>query len=121
MTVSFHQLHNLKRPSSTCYYTLSPAALPDLLCSTLESKSCLILPNYQVHPPNSLAGLHIASVVRVHAAADTETVGFSAAGVDKGQMSSEGVGYIRRYKKSADANMRWMGTTNRQHGEISEE
>ena len=92
MTVSFHQLHNLMRPSSTCYYTLSPAALPDLLCSTLESKSCLILPNYQVHPPISLAGLHIASVVvRVHAAADTETVGFSAAGVDKGQMGKEGV------------------------------
>ena len=78
MTASFHQLHNLKRPSSTCYYTLSPAALPDLFCSTLEGKSCLILLNYQVHPPKSLAGLHIASVVGVHAAADTETVGFSA-------------------------------------------
>ena len=36
--------------------------------------------------PNSLAGLDIVSIVRVHAAADTETVGFSAVGVDEGQM-----------------------------------
>ena len=29
---------------------------------------------------------NIVSIVRVHAAADTETVGFSAVGVDEGQM-----------------------------------
>ena len=32
--------------------------------------------------------------MRAHAAADTETVGFSAAGVDEGQMGKEGVGCI---------------------------
>ena len=50
--------------------------------------------------------------MRVHATADTETVGVSAAGVNKGQMGKEGVGCINT-RNRGDVNIRWMGTTNR--------
>ena len=55
--------------------------------------------------PNSLAVLHITSVVTVHAAGDIETVGFSAVGVDNGQMYKEDVGCIDTRNK-VDVNMR---------------
>ena len=43
---------------------------------------------------------------------DTETVGFSAAHVDEGQMGKGGVGYIDA-RNRGDVNMRWIDTTNR--------
>ena len=52
---------------------------------------------------------------------DTETVGFSAAHVDEGQMGKGGVGYIDA-RNRGDVNMRWIDTTNRRHvGENSED
>ena len=92
MTASFHQLHNLKRPSPSCCYTFSQAAVTDLLAVLLRASLVSSCQHYPVRLPISLAALRIASVVRVHTAADTETVGFSAAGVDEGQMGKEGGG-----------------------------
>ena len=92
MTVSFHQLHNLKSPfpiADTPFHQLHCQICSAVLLRASLVRSCQ---RYQICPPISLAGLHTASVVTVHAAADTETVGFSAAGVDEGQMGKDGVG-----------------------------
>ena len=52
----------------------------------------------------------------VHTAADTETVGFSAAGVDRARWVKMAWSADAYERNRGDAIMRWMGTTNRRRG-----